>query len=95
MYNENVQHKQPSAYQRINITLPARTIRLLAGATKKRNRSSFIAQAVETYHGSAEKATLRKLLIEGYRANAQSSIEMAKEWFPLEEEAWKISQKER
>lgn len=90
-----MQTKQISNYYRINITLPAKTVKLLEHATKKRNRSKFIAQAVESYIGKSKKTSLRKLLIEGYKANAKESVELAEEGMALSEEAWELSQGEQ
>ena len=36
------------------------------------------------------KQNVRKLLEAGYRANAENELAIAAEWFPLEEEAWRI-----
>jgi hypothetical protein len=36
---------------------------------------------------------LREQLRAGYRANSEESLEMAAEWFPLEEEAWRNSRR--
>ncbi len=74
--------------KRLNITLPAQTVRLLDQAVPKGQRSSLIAKAVKHYVQHKKRAELRKLLAEGAKVNAKRDLEMAKEWFPLEEEAW-------
>ena len=89
-----MQQKHISSYQRINITLPLKTIRLLERATATKNRSSLINIAVHKYLTEAGKKSLRKQLEEGYKANAKESIELAEEGMALSEEAWKLSQKE-
>ena len=37
------------------------------------------------------KQSLRRQLKAGYQANAEESLRIATEWFPLEEEAWQGS----
>lgn len=75
--------------KRINIVLPDTTIAILDRAARKGNRSRFISQAVLHYVDSIGKQTLREQLKTGYQANGAESLNIALEWFPLEEEAWK------
>ena len=53
----------------------------------KGGRSRFIDRAVLHYVQAQGKQNLRKQLEVGYRANAASDLEMAAEWFRVEEEA--------
>ncbi len=42
-----------------------------------------------------EQATFQQQLIEGAIRNAERDLQMAEEWFPLEEEAWQKHQEEK
>jgi CopG family transcriptional regulator/antitoxin EndoAI len=75
--------------KRINIVLPDTTVRVLDRVAPKGDRSRFISQAVLHYVQSVGERSLKAQLKSGYQANAEQSIEIALEWFPLEEEAWK------
>ena len=75
--------------KRINIVLPETTIQVLDRVAPKGNRSRFISQAVLHFVRSVGKQSLRQQLKTGYQANAKENLEIALEWFPLEEEACK------
>lgn len=75
--------------KRINITLPDTTLAVLDRVTTKGSRSRFISRAVLRYARDQGKRSLREQLKAGYQANADESLEIALEWFPLEEEAWR------
>jgi CopG family transcriptional regulator/antitoxin EndoAI len=74
--------------QRINVMLPDNTVAVLDRVTSKGSRSSFISRAVLHYVKTQGRKNLREQLRDGYRANAQRDLDIAAEWFPLEEEAW-------
>lgn len=73
--------------KRINIVLPDRTLAVLDRVAPKGGRSQFISRAVLHFIESRGKETLRERLKDEARANAARDVEMAAEWFPLEEEA--------
>lgn len=75
-------------HQRINITLPRATVNLLEKSVEKGNRSRFLNQAIRFYFEEVGRANLRKLLKEGAIKRSKRDLEIAKEWFPLENEAW-------
>jgi CopG family transcriptional regulator/antitoxin EndoAI len=77
--------------KRINIMLPERTLAVLDKVSSKGNRSRFISNAVLHYVETVGKHSLREQLKAGYMANAEESLRIAAEWFPLEEEAWQAS----
>jgi len=77
---------------RVNITLPAETLNLLKRVSGG-NRSRFIDKAVKHYAATQSRANLRKLLKEGALRNAARDLEIAEEWFPLDEEAWESLEK--
>ena len=79
--------------KRINIILPNETVALLDRVAVKGDRSRFIDRAVRYYIETCGKDALRKRLAEGYRATAEQDLEMAAEWFPLEEEAHALANK--
>ena len=74
--------------QRVNISLPVETLRLIerAGGT---NRSRFIDAAVKHFVRSIGRANIRKLLKQTAIRDAAEGLRIAEEWFPLDEEAWK------
>jgi CopG family transcriptional regulator / antitoxin EndoAI len=74
--------------RRINIMLPENTLAVLDRVTSKGNRSRFISRAVLHYVEDRGKQSLREQLKAGYQANAEDSLSIAADWFPLEEEAW-------
>jgi CopG family transcriptional regulator/antitoxin EndoAI len=69
--------------------LPEDTLHLIDRVAKKGDRSRFIDQAVRHYIDSIGKANLRKQLAEGGRVRAGRDLELAGEWFPIEEELWR------
>ena len=74
--------------KRLNITLPEQTVRLMDRVAGKGQRGSLIDRAVRRYVKEETRANLRKQLTESYQANAAIDLQLAEEWFPLEEEAW-------
>ncbi len=81
-------------HQRINITLPADTVRLLDRVAPKGERSRFIDRAVREQAKRTAKAKLRKELKEGYLRENQITRQLAEEWFLLDEEAWEGAEKD-
>ncbi|MBZ5727350.1 MAG: ribbon-helix-helix domain-containing protein [Acidobacteriia bacterium] len=73
--------------KRINIVLPDRTLAVLDRVASKGNRSRFISRAVLHFIESQGKETLRERLKREGVANAGRDLEIAADWFPLEEEA--------
>jgi CopG family transcriptional regulator / antitoxin EndoAI len=74
--------------RRVNVVLPDETVQVLDRIAPKGNRSRLISDAVMYYVSSRGKSNLAKQLKAGYQQNTQRDIEIAQEWFPLEEEAW-------
>ena len=77
--------------KRVNIILPEKTVAVLDRVVPKGKRSGFISRAVLHYVETHGKQRLRQQLKAGYQANAEESLKIATEWFPLEEEAWQRS----
>jgi CopG family transcriptional regulator / antitoxin EndoAI len=74
--------------QRINITLPEDTLRLIDRVARKGDRSRLIDEAVKHFVRARRQATLKKQLAEGARRRAARDLLLAEEWFGLDEEAW-------
>jgi CopG family transcriptional regulator/antitoxin EndoAI len=74
--------------KRINIVLPVETIKVLDRVAPKGNRSRLISEAVLHYVSSKAKANLAEQIKQGALANAQRDLEIAQEWFSVDEEAW-------
>jgi CopG family transcriptional regulator/antitoxin EndoAI len=74
--------------KRINVALPIETIKVLDRVAPKGNRSRLISEAVLHYVESKAKSNLAERLKAGALANAQRDLEIAQEWFSLDEEAW-------
>jgi CopG family transcriptional regulator / antitoxin EndoAI len=72
--------------KRLNITLPERTVALMDRVAGKGQRSRLIAEAVERYVEEEGRAKLRKRLREGAEARAGRDLELAEEWYALDEE---------
>lgn len=75
--------------QRINVSLPEATVKLIDRVTRKGDRSRLIDAAVRHYVKSVGKARFQRKLAEGYRELSKSSLEIAAEWFPVDEAAWR------
>jgi len=76
-------------HQRVNITLPNETLRLIDRVTRKGDRSRFIDAAVRYYVEAIGKAGLKQRLKEGAVARAKRDLSLAEEYFALEEEGWR------
>jgi CopG family transcriptional regulator / antitoxin EndoAI len=75
-------------HQRINITLPEETLRVIDQVANKGDRSRFIDSAVRYYVDAIGRANLRKRLKEGAIRRAERDLNLAQEWSAFEEEAW-------
>jgi len=81
--------------KRINVILPDTTLTVLNRVAPPGGRSSFISNAVLYYVRSRGRRNLRERLKQEALANAHRDQKLAEEWFPLEEEGWRISAEER
>jgi CopG family transcriptional regulator / antitoxin EndoAI len=80
--------------KRINVILPDATVTLLDRVVPKGHRSRFIDRAVLQFVKAAGTANLRERLKAGALANARLNLEIAEEWFPVEQEAWQRLERE-
>jgi CopG family transcriptional regulator/antitoxin EndoAI len=81
--------------KRLNIMLPDDTVRVLDRVAPKGNRSRLISDAVMYYVSRRGRSNLAEQLKAGYSVNSRRDLEIAQEWFPLEEEAWQLNTKPR
>ena len=71
--------------QRLNITLPEQTVRLLDRMVPKGQRSKLIDVAVNRFVRDQGRVGLRKQLERGAKARAERDLDVAEEWFTLPE----------
>jgi CopG family transcriptional regulator/antitoxin EndoAI len=74
--------------KRINVILPEETLSMLDRVAEKGERSRVIDLALKFYIEKKGRSNLKARLKEGYRARSEESLEIATEWFDLDEEAW-------
>ncbi|MBI3631116.1 MAG: hypothetical protein HY221_02155 [Candidatus Sungbacteria bacterium] len=77
------------AYERVNVTLPSHTLKLIDRVVEKGECSRVIDTAVLEYIKKTAKDNLRKRLKQGAIRNAARDLALAGEWFSLDEEAWR------
>ena len=80
-------------HKRINITLPEETVVLIDRLTKRGDRSGLIDVAIRHYVDSIGRTRLKQRLKEGAQRRGQRDLQLAAEWFALDEEAWPNRQK--
>ena len=73
---------------RLNITIPKDLAQAINKFTGPRKRSQFIAEAVRQQIKIKEKEALEKKLEEGYRATAQESLAITKEFEAADLKDW-------
>ena len=81
--------------KRINVILPTATVSVLDRVAAKGNRSALIDRAIRHYVETQGRQNLRERLKQEALVNAERDLQMAAEWFPLEEEAWQVAQSRR
>ena len=78
--------------KRINVILPTTTVAVLDKVATKGTRSALIDRAIRHYVKAQSQQSLRQRLKQEALSNAERDLQMAAEWFPLEEEAWQLAQ---
>jgi CopG family transcriptional regulator/antitoxin EndoAI len=81
---ENINNS--TTYQRVDVTLPKETVKLLGRIAKKGERSRLVDQAIRYFAKEMSRGNLRKQLREGAMVNASRDLNLAEEWFPLDDE---------
>ena len=74
--------------QRLNITLPQETVKLIDRSSKRGDRSRFIDHAVKFYVKEQRRTGLRAALKEGAVKRAKRDLSVAVDWFLIEDETW-------
>ncbi len=75
---------QTKQYERVNVTLPPQTLRLIDRVAKKGNRSRLIDEAVRFYVQEKGRVNLRNELRLGAIARKERDQSLAEEWFRLD-----------
>ena len=70
--------------QRLNITLPEETVKLLDRVTRRGERSRLIAEAIKHYVEKQSRARLRRRLRQGAQRRASRDLELTDTWFALD-----------
>ena len=84
VYDAHMNTATVSTHERVNITLPKDTLRLIDRVTKKTNRSRFLDCAVHFYIAKIGRTNLKTRLRAGAVARRDSDEAIAEEWFPVE-----------
>lgn len=74
--------------KRINVILPDETLRLVDRIAGKGSRSRLIDLAVCQYLEHKNRQNLRMLLEQGAKNRAARDLELAQDWFAIDEQAW-------
>lgn len=74
--------------KRVNVIFPQETLQMIDKVVKHGNRSSLIDEAVRFYIDEIGKTNLRSRLKEGAQKRKHRDLEVTKEWFLTEKEAW-------
>lgn len=75
-------------YRRLNVTLPVDTVRLIDRVARRGSRSRLIDRAVRRYVEDLGRANLKKRLRAGAVERAERDLQIAQEWFELDEALW-------
>jgi CopG family transcriptional regulator/antitoxin EndoAI len=81
-----IEEAMKRASTKISITLPQDTLHLIDRVAEKKDRSRFIDAAVKYYVEAMGRMNIRKQIKEGSIRRAERDIEMAEEWFSIDEE---------
>ncbi|MCP4665801.1 MAG: hypothetical protein GY849_05500 [Deltaproteobacteria bacterium] len=73
---------------RLNITIPKDLALALKRLTGPRKRSRFVAEALRERIEKQQKDELLKVLEEGYRAGANESLALSREFDAVDLEGW-------
>jgi len=80
-------------HQRIDITLPIETVKLIDRVSSKGNRSRLIGEAVRHFIEVIGRENLKKRLKEGAIRRADRDLRLAQDWFDLEQQVWQRKRK--
>lgn len=74
--------------EKVTLTLPRDLMETVREMASPRGQSQFVAEAVEYFIEEKRRQTLREKLIEGYKAMAEESLAITKEWEQVGDETW-------
>jgi len=74
--------------EKVTLTLPRDLMEQVREMASPRGQSQFVAEAVEYFIEEKRRQTLREKLIEGYKAMAEESLAITKEWEQVGDETW-------
>lgn len=77
-----------NSVKRLNITLPTATVELLETVANKGERSSYIDNAIKSYAKQNKQNSLREGLKEGAIARRERDLDLADEWFEIDDKLW-------
>ena len=75
-------------YQQIKIVLPQKTIELIDSLAMQEDRDRLIDEAINFYAIDKQKRLLQQQLCEGAIRRSDRDLNLAQDWFNLEEEVW-------
>lgn len=73
---------------KMNFTLPEELVARLRENVRERERSSFVAAALQHKLAELERARLEEELAEGYRVTAEEARAVNAEWEEITLESW-------
>ena len=76
--------KQSLTHERVNISLPKETLRLIDRITRNTNRSGFLNRAARFYIAETSRTNLKARLRAGALARRSRDTTIAEAWFPVE-----------
>ncbi len=74
--------------KRVNISIPQATLEKVDALTERGDRSKFIDQAVHFYVDAIGHKQLQKSLKEGALRQANRDVDIATQWFQVDESVW-------
>ena len=80
---------QNQVHKRVNVMLPQETLHIIDRVAQHGDRSNFIDKAIRFYIDEIGEDNLKKQLKEGAQKRVHRDLEITKEWFLLEGEAWR------
>ena len=81
-----------TSLKRVNISIPKATLEKIDTLTDRGDRSKFIDQAVHFYVEAVGRKQLRESLKDGALRHTTRDIDIATQWFPIDESVWKNRQ---
>lgn len=88
VYNRYMEHDYSPLRQRVNITLPRTTLQLLDRVVPKGKRSYFIDEAVREFVNERSREHLKAKLKEGALKRRDRDLNLAEEWFIIDDQVW-------